>query len=250
MRTHLLIPISWHCPAVLGGSNILLLILIIIILTTFFFILVSKTPQICHATRRHKCFTISNRPRPSRRWWRTCRSCRASVPPPFVGQSPPWCSRHRSSLRIGRVGKPRQMAIGELWWTMVNYGELGTPQKWRYWLFLAVVGWMFMIYQKKIGQFDSCPMACNFTETQTERILKSIGIEIISQLKSHQPGSAKDPMGSQKRSGSQAPISWRKHRNIWWVDQNTQSLKCGCMSSWMLNTEKGDCRKVRNLEDM
>ena len=98
MRTHLLIPISWHCPAVLGGSNILLLILIIII-TTFFFILVSKTPQICHATRRHKCFTISNKPRPSRRWWRTCRSCRASVPRPFVGQSPPWCSRHRSSLR-------------------------------------------------------------------------------------------------------------------------------------------------------
>ena len=55
---------------------------------------------------------------------------------------------------------------------MVNYGELGTPQKWRYWLFLAVVGWMFMIYQKNIGQF-LCPMAWNFTETQTERILKS-----------------------------------------------------------------------------
>ena len=58
-----------------------------------------KSLKLAMQQERHKCFTISNRLRPSRRWWRTCRSCRASVPRPFVGQSPPWCSRHRSSLR-------------------------------------------------------------------------------------------------------------------------------------------------------
>ena len=202
MRTHLLIPISWHCPAVLGGSNILLLILIIIIITTFVFILVSKTPQICHATRRHKCFTISNKPRPSRRWWRTCRSCRASVPPPFVGQSPPWCSRHRSSLRIGRVGKPRQMAIGELWWTMVNYGEL-----WWTWYtpkmeILAIPGcWLdvpeenelnravwFVSYGLKFHWDSNGKIGIekywDYIHIYIYKILKSLGIESISQLKS------------------------------------------------------------------
>ena len=262
MRTHLLIPISWHCPAVLGGSNILLLILIIIIITTFFFILVSKTPQICHATRRHKCFTISNKPRPSRRWWRTCRSCRASVPPPFVGQSPPWCSRHRSSLRIGRVGKPRQMAIGELWWTMVNYGEL-----WWTMVNYGELWWtMVNLVHPKNGDigYSWLLVGCSRRKwTKSGSLIRVLWPEISLRLKrkdwdwkvlglythiyiyiqnsqkswdwkhqpveiaaSHQPRIRWDPrrgVGRRRRFPGSETFG-----NIWWVDQNTQSPNCGC----------------------
>ena len=78
---------------------------------------------------------------------------------------------------------------------------------------------------------------------------KVLGLKASASWNRSQP-SAKDPMGSQKRSGSQAPISW--FGNIWehLVGGSKYTKPQLWMSSWMLNTEKGDCRKARNLENM